>query len=382
MADRKVLVAGASGLVGLAAVEHFAAAAEWSTVGISRRVPTAVEGATLLPADLLCPSSLAAVLEAHPDVTHLVYAAVVEREGLSAGWFDEETIRANVRMLENLLDVVERSAPRVRHISLLQGTKAYGVHVPGRQITADMLPLRESSPRVSHRSFYFDQEALVRDRQRRTGWGLTILRPTVVYGSAWGSNMNALLPVLVLAALLKEAGEPLYRPWEADRPLKYAEAVDASLIASALEWTAATPGSWDQTFNLTNGDLFLWADVWTVIARAMGMEVGEHRRISFVGDVAPRTRDWARVVDRHGLQAPRGLGDFVGHNSFVYADRVLETAAPRPGPPLLNSTIAIRRAGFTGCLDTREMFAGRIASLQRARLLPASALDTPKTSLP
>ncbi|MCU1482180.1 MAG: short-chain dehydrogenase/reductase [Subtercola sp.] len=248
-------------------------------------------------------------------------------------------------MLQNLLDAAERLAPRVQHISLLQGTKATASTSPGRAITADMLPLCESAPRIPHRNFYFDQEELVRDGHDRAGWGVTLFRPTVDYGIAQGSNMNPLLPVLVLASLLKKSGEPLYRPCEANRPLKYPKAVDASLVARAMEWTIESPHSWGRAFNLTNGGLFVGEDVWTAIARAMGMEVGEHRPMSFVRDVEPRSDDWAQVVERHRLAAPTDLGEFVGHNSFVYADRVLKRAGQRTGPPMLASAVAVREAG-------------------------------------
>ena len=39
MPKKKMLVAGASGLVGFAAVKHFAQLADWDVVGVSRRIP-------------------------------------------------------------------------------------------------------------------------------------------------------------------------------------------------------------------------------------------------------------------------------------------------------------------------------------------------------
>ena len=62
-------------------------------------------------------------------MTHLVYAALHERPGLVAGWQEDEQIRTNEAMLRNLFEPLERAAPGLRHVALLQGTKAYGVHV-------------------------------------------------------------------------------------------------------------------------------------------------------------------------------------------------------------------------------------------------------------
>src|SRR5260370_313977 len=52
MAIRKVLVAGASGLVGHAAVRHFASLADCEVVAVSRRIPAPGGGAKFLPAHL------------------------------------------------------------------------------------------------------------------------------------------------------------------------------------------------------------------------------------------------------------------------------------------------------------------------------------------
>ena len=182
-----------------------------------------------------------------------------------------------------------------------------------------------------------------------------MFRPTVVYGAATGNNMNPLLPLVVYAALLRERGEPLHRPWPADRAPLLVEAVDAGLVGEALVWAATAPQARDETFNLTNGDVFTWEGLWPALADELGMAVGEHRPLSFARDVRGCGADWAALVDRHGLAAPRDLDVFVGANSFVYADIVVPGRGS-PALPALNSTIKVRQAGFTACLDTEDMF--------------------------
>jgi nucleoside-diphosphate-sugar epimerase len=366
----KVLVAGASGLVGRAAVEAFAVRPGWTAVGVSRRAPALGSRAVSVALDLLDADACRAVVAQHPDVTHLVYAATYEAPGLAGGWFDDDVIERNAAMLRNLFDAVQAGAPELQHVSLLHGTKAYGLHT-GVRVTPEMVPLREQLPRVEHRNFYFVQEEYLRARQAERGgtWGLTVFRPTVVYGEATGNNMNPLLPVVAYAALLREQGEPLHRPWPADRAPLLVEAVDAALIGEALVWAATAPTARGETFNLTNGDVFTWEGVWPALADALGMEVGEHRPVSFATDVRPRTAEWAAIVDRHGLAAPRDLDAFVGVNSFVYADIVVPGRGS-PSLPALNSTIKVRQAGFPSCLDTEDMFRRSIRSLQQARMIP------------
>jgi len=68
------------------------------------------------------------------DVTHVVYAALFERPGLADGW---EAIALNQTMLENLFDPLLRAATKLEHVSLLHGTKAYGVHHPDLEVRPD-----------------------------------------------------------------------------------------------------------------------------------------------------------------------------------------------------------------------------------------------------
>jgi hypothetical protein len=228
--------------------------------------------------------------------------------------------------------------------------------------------LRERQPRVEHPNFYFLQEDYLRAKQNGMSWALTVLRPTVIYGDAIGTNMN-LIPVLgAWAALLREEGRPLDYPGrQLSSQLK--EAVDADLVARALEWAAEFPSDAAGTFNLTNGDTFLWQEVWPAIAEAFGMAVGSHHPTQLAEELPARQSQWAAIVDRYGLQAPRNILDFVGYNSLVYTDQLLAGRDPTVGP-VLNSTIAIRQAGFGECMDTEDMFRTRFRRLQQARVLP------------
>ena len=86
MAKRKVLVAGASGLVGHAAVRLFASLPDYEVVAVSRRTPAPVPGAKFISADLLDQRKCVELFSQMDDVTHVVYAAVNEKPGLMDGW--------------------------------------------------------------------------------------------------------------------------------------------------------------------------------------------------------------------------------------------------------------------------------------------------------
>jgi nucleoside-diphosphate-sugar epimerase len=358
----KVVVFGATGVVGRAATEHFAGTADAGVVAVSRR-PIDVAGVTHVGIDLADESAAIRAIrgDAFAGTTHVVYAALQESADLVSGWRDHELIAHNARMFRHALEpLVGAHGDRLEHVSLLQGAKAYGLHL-GRVA----LPAKERSARDDHENFYFLQEDALRALGQSASWSWTILRPQVVFGESVGSPMNLLPAIGVYAAVERERGRPLSFP---GGPPDVHEAVDARLLARALAWAAVAPEARGEVFNVTNGDVFDWHDVWPAIADSFGMEVGEPAPQVLAHAMPPRATEWADVVDRYLLRSPRDMSAFVG-TSWQYADVLFGTRGKRAVPALL-STVKIRRAGFGDCIDTGDMFQEWIAILQRRGLLP------------
>jgi nucleoside-diphosphate-sugar epimerase len=361
MPKNKVLVAGASGLVGSAAIRHFVQLQDWDVVGVSRRIPAGLEGATLISVDLTDKTRCAEVFTQMSDVTHVVYAAVNETPGLVQGWRDREQMHLNLTMLESLFEPLETVAKGLQHVSLLQGTKAYGAHLGPIAI-----PARERTPRHQHENFYWLQEDYLRAKQPGKAWQWTIWRPQLIFGDAIGSNLNAIPAIGVYAALRREAGLPLSFP---GGPPYVFEAVDSDLLARALAWAATAPAAGNEIFNITNGDVFVWQNVWPVIAEAVGMQVGPPEPLSLAQEMPKREAEWAAIVQKYGLRAPTSLQAFVGE-SFSLTDFCFAYGADHPPPPMIVSTIKLRQAGFHECMDTEDMFRKWFRRFQDLRLLP------------
>ena len=362
-----VLIAGASGVVGYAALKHYAGQAGTEVTAVSRRSPRDTFQARRLAVDLMDAAATRAALGEAKGVTRLVYAALHEKPGLIAGWLEADQIETNQRMLANTLAGLERSSPDLRHVVLLQGTKAYGAHVH-----AIPIPAREDRDEDrSVENFYWRQEDHLRAEAERRGFTWTILRPQIIFGEALGAAMNLIPAIGAYAALLKADGEPLHFPGGGETIL---EAVDADLLARVIDWASLSPTARNQAFNVTNGDVYTWRGVWPAIADALGMAPGEHRPTSLARSFSGRGADWDAVRQAHGLAAP-GLADFVGLG-FDYADFTM--AYGRAGPPgtlsgaALVSTIKLRQAGFSEVVDTEAMFRRYFKAFQDARLLPAA----------
>lgn len=355
-----VLVVGASGLVGTAVADAFLDAG-WDVVSTSRRPPEVFSDRpfTHLPLDLKDPDACQERLCARPDITHVVYAAVSEMPGLVAGWKDRQQMQANLSMLRNVLEPAVRGGD-LRHVTLLQGTKAYGVHHHPIRV-----PSRESEPRDPHENFYWLQEDFVREHSVRHDYGWTIFRPPLIVGPNHGVAMNVVPVIGALAALRAREGRPFSFP---GGPSYVAEAVDTRLVGRAAVWAAGHPPAWGEHFNITNGEVFQWRDLWPALADVLGVELGEDEPGSVTEYLADRREAWDRIVADHGLR-PVALARLVGE-SHHYADFQFAHRARRPPAPALMSTVKLRRAGFHEVCDTEESFRHWLRVLMDRKILP------------
>ncbi len=362
MARKKVLIAGASGLVGYAAMKHFATEPDCETIAVSRRKPDDTYGARFIALDLTDKAQCAQVAAQFSGVTHLVYAALYERPGLVAGWREEEQIRTNEAMLRNLFEPLETSSPELRHVSLLQGTKAYGVHV--RPIA---VPARENRSEMHEQpNFYWNQERYIRETQAGKRWGWSILRPVLIVGDSTGSAMNVIPALGAYAALERHRGKTrLDFPGGIGRT---AQAVDVDLLARAIAWCGDSPNAHNEIFNVTNGDVFEWPNVWPAIADALGFAAGEARPVPLDREIRPMEAEWREIVAKHRLVSG-SLKAFVGL-SFEYADYTMGYGRTALGPPAIVSTIKLQQAGFHEVMDTEVMFRKWFSVMQDKKLLP------------
>lgn len=186
---RSVLVAGAQSVTGRAAAGHFCSLPDTKVYGLSRRKLEKMPGLVPINVDLLSIEDVERAITPMKDVTHIVFAAYVEKD--TPG----ERSAVNVSLLRNPLDVVDKNAPGLRHVTLYQGGKAYGA-----DLGPFKTPAREDDPRLMGPNFYYDQEDFLKDRQSGRPWHYTILRPEAVSGFGVGNPMNLIMVIGVYAA--------------------------------------------------------------------------------------------------------------------------------------------------------------------------------------
>jgi nucleoside-diphosphate-sugar epimerase len=362
IAPQKVLITGASGLLGVAAIERFLDAG-WDVVGVSRRKPELPSGRDIdfLSVDLRDQEKARAAFEPLTDVTHIAYTALHEKPELVAGWSSKDQIDTNNAMLRNVVEPIVRTSSNFQHISVLQGTKVYGVHLHPIPI-----PARERDARKDHPNFFFDQEAYVGEMGAKHGFSYTALRPQLVTGPTPGA-LNVLPAIGAYAAIRREKGEPFGFP---GGPSFVWEAADADLVGDVAVWAAQSPQAANEAFNITNGDVFEWRNVWPGIAETLGVEAGPDTPMSVTAYLAENAGVWDKIVARYGLRS-RSLRDLVGQGD-QHADFAFAYGAPA-GPRAFVSTVKLRQAGFAKVIDTEVSFRKALQSLIDNKLLPPAS---------
>ncbi len=347
MAKNKVaLVAGGLGVIGRALVQHFSEREGWDVVALSRRKPDFETGTRYFQVDLLDVRATSAAL-ASVDATHLFYAAYQQRRDAA------EQVAINSAMLQNLVRAVR--APPLRRIVLYEGVKYYGVHLGPFKT-----PAREDDPRHMPPNFYYDQEDWLRAESASRSWDMVALRPDVVCGFAIGNPMNLTLVIAVYAAISKELGLPLRFPGKTAAYRALAQVTDAAQLARASEW-AALEAPAGEAFNVTNGDIFRWDELWPAFGRAFDMELAPPQAISLAEFMHDKGPVWSRIVAKHGLVpyaydtiAAWGFGDFIFNCDY----------------DVISSTTKLRRAGFADVVDSEEMFLRMFGEFRRRRVIP------------
>jgi nucleoside-diphosphate-sugar epimerase len=366
MANHKALVTGALGVIGRAVVERLAARTDVQVVGLARRAPdsglehalrAAPNAVQWLRCDLTDAAATRAALAAHRDATHLVYAALYEKPELIRGWLAPDHVDVNGAMLHHTFAALE-GAP-LAHVSLLQGTKAYGAHAG----LAMRVPAREHDAKRNHANFYFVQQDELEARAAKTGFEWTIFRPQVVLGVAVGSAMNPVATLGAYAAIQRELGEPLVFP---GHPHVLTECIDARIIAAAIEWSWREPRANREAINLTNGDVIVWRTFFERLAAMYGLRVAEVP--GRVGEAMPKRGDvWRRIAQRESLRIA-DLDALIGL-SWQYADILWAAPAPAPVPTLVSS-IKARQLGFGDCIDSEECIVQHLEAMRALGYLP------------
>ncbi|MBT1708467.1 SDR family oxidoreductase [Fulvivirgaceae bacterium PWU5] len=344
------LVVGANGVIGTNLIQYLDTLDTWNIIGLSRKGGQDTARIRHIAVDLLDAAQCHERLAALTDVTHIFYAAYQDRPTWAG------LVPPNLAMLVNIVEAVEPVATNLRHISLMQGYKVYGAHLGPFKT-----PAKESDAGHMPPEFNVDQQQFLEQRQRNKAWTWSAIRPSVVGGTALGNPMNLALAIAVYASISRALNLPLRFPGKPGAYDKLMEMTDAALLAKATVWAAITPACANQAFNVTNGDLFRWNDLWPKLAAYFGLEAAPPLTMPLQTVMADKAALWQALQEKHGLVKH----DYTQLSSWPFADFVFSWDYD-----FFADSSKARRLGFHEYIDTEQMFYQLFDTLRRERVIP------------
>jgi len=343
------LVVGANGVISTNLIEHLSSLGNWDIIGLSRRGGTDHDQIRYIAVDLLDLTDTVNKLSALTTVTHIFYAAYQDKDSWAA------LVEPNLRMLVNVITAIEPVAKSLQHVSLMQGYKVYGAHLGPFKT-----PAKESDAGHMPPEFNTSQLQYLQQQQIGKQWTWSAIRPSVVGGTAPGNPMNLALLIAVYATISKKLNIPLRFPGKIGAYHTLLEMTDATLLAKATVWAATEPQAANQAFNINNGDLFRWKDLWPKIAKYFNMEVDAPLPLNLQTMMSDKENIWEDIQKQQGLNynyqevSAWAFGDFVfswDYDFFADGSKA-------------------RRFGFHEYIDTEQMFFRLFDEMRNKQIIP------------
>jgi nucleoside-diphosphate-sugar epimerase len=197
------------------------------------------------------------------------------------------------------------------------------------------------------------------ERGARHGFATTILRPDYIQGIGLGSYVSIVNTLAAYGTICRELGQPLFFPGGEAAFHALFQMTDARLLARGTIWAALEPHSENRIYNITNGDLFRWANVWERVAGYFGVPAGRPLSMDMGLFMRGQHAVWAELKRRHGL-----LLDL--HEIQDWSQGYILSSSIE----MHSSTIRIRRAGFADCMGTEDRLFELFDEMRARRYIP------------
>ncbi|OQV06581.1 hypothetical protein CLAIMM_11128 isoform 1 [Cladophialophora immunda] len=285
---------------------------------------------------------------------------------------DKKTLKeVNTNLIKTAVEAVQKVSPNIKSFILQTGGKAYGVERP--DVVKIVPPLKETYPRVpkpiADDIFYYSQYDVLDSLSKGASWTFTEIRPDAMIGFVPGTNvMNMAQGLAFYLSLYREvhgAGAKVPYPG-AEHGYRHKHTDTFQDIAAKMEiYAALNPekcGS-GKAFNVANGDVVTWADVWPGICAYFGLEgIGPQGTFEPPAEfVKKHSEAWTNMVKREGLKASRldlyywPFMDFLMDKAFF--DRQYDLSAARA-------------VGFKETIDTVKAYAIAFDRMRAAKIIP------------
>jgi nucleoside-diphosphate-sugar epimerase len=400
----RAIVVGATGILGREIVHELSKDhQQWPTIHALSRSKKEQFSATVQHNHIDLLSSADEMAKDLKDVTGNVvfFAGYMQKDTEQENW------DVNGAMLDNFLKALVKTGAvkDLERIVLVTGGKQYGVH-----LGAPKNPMLETDPWLTDSkwppNFYYNQQNILHKFCKEYNKEWTVTYPNDVIGYAVGNYMNLSTSIALYALISKELdskNEGLVFPGSSAFYTMFDCFTCSKLHAQFCVWAALEPRAANEAFNVENGDVESWQNLWpkvvcyfgakvkpdqfksssdhssktelapqppiSALASTIGLEgtpaleqnsVEQHIDLTKWSERSDVKEAWLRVAKREALQQDafeKATWDFLG---FVLGRNY----------DLVFSMSKARKAGFTGYVDTWESLEGVFDKLKEEKIMP------------
>lgn len=250
---------------------------------------------------------------------------------------------------------------------------SYGLEFPKEVGIADYVPLRETCPRIpepyASKIFYYTQYDLLKRLSEGKAWTFSEVRPDGVVGFAPGTNaMNMAQGIAVYLSMYRQvhgAGATVPFPghdhgYHSTHTDTFQDILSQMEIYAALNTDKCGDGG---IFNVADGQVVTWADVWPRLCKPFGLVGGSPRPDSqpMLEFVQQNKDAWHSLAKRYELNEKLVEQQGWGHTRFMLVDFDFDRQYD-----LSRS----REVGFTEAIDTVDGYVKSWKRMQQAKMIP------------
>jgi nucleoside-diphosphate-sugar epimerase len=333
MSEFKALVTGATGIQGGPLLKLLQEDKRFAKIWAVSRRELEVKGDKIINVrlDLTDEKAVAKSLKDNQveGVTHVFHTA------FSGDMTNMSLSVAN--MLRNIVEALEETKAPLQHVYTTLGGKYYGMH-----FGAAKSPFDERDPRhIGDNYYYALEDYLIERREKGAKWTWSSLRPGVIVGYSISSTMNLLMDIGIYGTLCKELGLEFRYPGTETSYNQLIDSVDHNLLMDAAIWTSTTPEARNNSYNVSNGDIFRWRDMWPQIADWFGLKAGLPLKVPLdtLMTTESMKKAWADAQKKHKLRDV-SMDDVA---SWPFANATFGVEFDN-----INNVTKLRQAGYTG----------------------------------
>lgn len=266
------IVTGATGILGRGIVHELSRnLGEWQTVHALSRSKKEDFADNVVHSHIDLTSGADQMAKDLKDVSgeYVFFAAYLQEDD------EEQMTKTNGDMLDNFLKALDKTgaAKELKRIILVTGAKQYGVHL-GRPKN----PMQETDAWLRQDfyppNFYYRQQDILHEFcKSHEGIDWVVTYPNDVIGFVKGNFMNLSTPLALYALVNKELGNDLEWPGSERFYTAFDCFTSSKLHAKFCLWAAQEPKAGNQAFNVVNGSVDSWQDMWPRLAERFGLKV-------------------------------------------------------------------------------------------------------------